>query len=57
MARSKVSLTIDEDVLAEARERVGPGRLSAYATEAIARRLQHERDVAPRASRDAGPTA
>lgn len=46
MARTKVSVTIDEDVLEEARERVGPGRLSAYATEAIARRLHHEREDA-----------
>jgi hypothetical protein len=40
---SKVSLSIEESVLAEARERVGRRELSAYVTEALRRQLQHDR--------------
>ena len=40
---SKVSLSIDEDVLAEARDRVGRRELSAYVSDALRRQLQHDR--------------
>lgn len=43
MSVAKVSLSIEEEVLAEARERVGPRELSAYVTEALRRQLQHDR--------------
>ena len=43
MAVSKVSLSIDETVLAEARERVGRRELSSYVTAALQRQLQHDR--------------
>ena len=43
MAVSKVSLSIEEDVLAEARSRAGRRELSAYVNEALARQLQHDR--------------
>ncbi len=43
MAVSKVSLSIDEVVLAEARERVGKRELSSYVTAALQRQLQHDR--------------
>lgn len=43
MAVSKVSLSIDEAVLAEARERVGKRELSSYVTAALQRQLQHDR--------------
>jgi Arc/MetJ family transcription regulator len=34
---------MDEDVLAEARERAGQGELSSYVNEAVRRQLQHDR--------------
>jgi len=43
VAVSKVSLSIDEDVLAEARSRAGRRELSAYVNEALLRQLQHDR--------------
>ena len=43
MAVSKVSLSIEEDVLAEARTRAGHRELSAYVNEALLRPLQHDR--------------
>ena len=43
MVVSKVSLSIDENVLAEARERVGRRQLSSYVTAALQRQLQHDR--------------
>jgi Arc/MetJ family transcription regulator len=43
MAVSKVSLSIDEDVLDEARERAGRRELSSYVSEALRRQLQHDR--------------
>ena len=43
MAVSKVSLSIEEDVLAEARSRAGRRELSAYVNEALLRQLQHDR--------------
>jgi hypothetical protein len=43
MAVSKVSLSIEEDVLAEARERAGRRELSSYVNEALRRQLQRDR--------------
>ncbi len=43
MAVSKVSLSIDEDVLAAARERAGRRELSSYVTDALRHRLQRDR--------------
>ena len=43
MTVSKVSLTIDEELLEEARQRVGRRGLSAYVSEALRRQLQHDR--------------
>lgn len=43
MAVSKVSLSIEEDVLDEARSRAGHRELSAYVNEALSRQLQHDR--------------
>lgn len=43
MAVSKVSLSIEEDVLAEARARAGRRELSSYVTDALRRQLQHDR--------------
>ena len=43
MTVSKVSLSIEEGVLAEARERAGRRELSAYVNEALQRQLQHDR--------------
>jgi Arc/MetJ family transcription regulator len=43
MAVSKVSLSIDEDVLSEARDRAGRRELSSYVTDALRRQLQHDR--------------
>jgi Arc/MetJ family transcription regulator len=40
---TKVSLSLDADVLAEARERVGRRELSAYVNEALRRKLAHDR--------------
>ena len=39
---SKVTLTIDEEVLAEARKFAGPRQLSAYVTDALAWRIERE---------------
>jgi hypothetical protein len=39
----KVTLSIDEEVLAEARDAAGPRQLSAYVTEAVRRQLHHDR--------------
>lgn len=38
-----MSLSIEEDVLAEARERAGRRELSSYVTGALRRQLQHDR--------------
>jgi Arc/MetJ family transcription regulator len=43
VAVAKVSLSIDEDVLDEARERAGRRELSSYVSEALRRQLQHDR--------------
>jgi len=41
-AFEKVSLTIETDVLHRVRDRVEPGRLSAYATLALRRQLERD---------------
>ncbi len=43
MPAAKVSLSIDADVLAEARARSGSRELSAYVTDAVRRQLQRDR--------------
>lgn len=43
MVVSKVSLSIDEEVLAEARDRAGRRELSSYVNEALRRQLQRDR--------------
>jgi Arc/MetJ family transcription regulator len=43
MTVGKVSLSIDEDVLAEARARAGRRELSSYVKEALRRQLQRDR--------------
>ncbi len=43
MAVGKVSLSIDEDLLAEARGRAGRRELSSYVNEALRRQLQRDR--------------
>lgn len=40
---SKVSLSIDEDVLVEARARAGRRELSSYVNDALRRQLQRDR--------------
>ncbi len=57
MAVSKVSLTIDENLLAEARNRVGRRELSSYVNEALRRLLAHDRlqDLLADMEAEAGP--
>ncbi|MDQ2706809.1 MAG: hypothetical protein M3Z25_03900 [Actinomycetota bacterium] len=42
MATAKVSMSLDADVLAEARERVGGRGVSAYVNEAVRRQLRRD---------------
>lgn len=57
MAVAKVSLSIDEDVLDEARERAGLRELSSYVTDALRRQLQHDRigDLLAEMDAESGP--
>ncbi|CAN5631316.1 hypothetical protein BH23ACT7_BH23ACT7_12550 [soil metagenome] len=57
MAVSKVSLSIDEDVLAEARDRAGRRELSSYVDAALRRQLQHDRlgDLLAEMEAESGP--
>lgn len=59
MAVSKVSLSIDEDVLDEARSRAGHRELSAYVNEALSRQLQHDRlgELLAEMETESGPIA
>ncbi|MFN8035982.1 MAG: hypothetical protein U0V73_08615 [Acidimicrobiia bacterium] len=41
--KDKVSLTLDGDLVADARRRSGPGGLSAYVNEALRLKLQRDR--------------
>ncbi len=43
MATEKVSLTLDEELVAEAREAVGVRGLSGYVNRALRHQLQHDR--------------
>jgi Arc/MetJ family transcription regulator len=43
MRAEKVSLTLDEELLAEARETVGTRKLSSYVNRALRNQLQHDR--------------
>jgi Arc/MetJ family transcription regulator len=43
MRAEKVSLTLDEELLAEAREVVGTRKLSSYVNQALRNQLQHDR--------------
>lgn len=43
MATEKVSLTLEGNVVAEARRRAGRGRLSAYVDSALRLKLRHDR--------------
>ena len=42
MATSRITVTIDDEVLAELRTQVGPGDVSAFVTEAIRNRLRKD---------------
>lgn len=43
MATEKVSVTLDEDLVSEARTAVGGGGLSSYINRALRHQLQHDR--------------
>ena len=57
MAASKVSLSIDTEVLAQARQRVGRRELSSYVTDALRRQLQHDRlgELLDKMNAESGP--
>ena len=59
MAVSKVSLSIEEDVLAEARSRAGRRELSAYVNVALLRQLRHDRlgELLAEMESESGPLA
>jgi Arc/MetJ family transcription regulator len=40
MAAARVTITIDEETLAELKERVGPGEVSAFVVEALRHKLR-----------------
>lgn len=42
MAATRITITVDEDVLNELKSRVGPGEVSAYVVEALRARLQRD---------------
>jgi Arc/MetJ family transcription regulator len=57
VAVAKVSLSIDEDVLDQARMRAGRRELSSYVTDAVRRQLQHDRlgELLAEMEAEAGP--
>ncbi|HEX3130024.1 MAG TPA: hypothetical protein VH394_22005 [Thermoanaerobaculia bacterium] len=57
MRTEKVSLTLDEALLAEAREVVGSRKLSSYVNNALRLQLQHDRlaDLLVELERENGP--
>jgi Arc/MetJ family transcription regulator len=57
MAVARVSLSLDEELLDEARSRVGRTELSAYVQQALARQLQHDRlgELLAEMDEEAGP--
>lgn len=40
MTTARVTITIDQDILAELKERVGPGEVSAFVVEALRHKLR-----------------
>jgi Arc/MetJ family transcription regulator len=42
MAATRITITVDEDVLQELKSRVGPGEVSAYVVEALRTRLRKD---------------
>lgn len=40
MAATRITVTVDEETLAELRERVGPGEVSAFVVEALRHKLR-----------------
>ena len=42
MAATRITITVDEDVLSELKSRVAPGEVSAYGVEALRARLQRD---------------
>jgi hypothetical protein len=42
MAATRITITVDEDVLDELKSRVGPGEVSSYVVEAIRARLRKD---------------
>ncbi len=57
MSVAKVSLSLDEEALDEARGRVGKRELSAYVSTALRRQLQHDRllDLLQSMDAESGP--
>lgn len=57
MAAEKVSLTLDQDLVSEAREVSGSRGLSSYVNRALGRQLQHDRlaGFLEELEREAGP--
>ena len=42
MAATRITITVDEDVLSELKSRVGPGEVSSYVVDALRARLQKD---------------
>ena len=42
MAATRITITVDEDVLAELKTRVGPGEVSSYVVDALRARLRKD---------------
>jgi len=59
MAVSKVSVSVDEEILAEVRERVGKREFSAYLASALRRQLQRDRirDLLDEMDDEVGPVS
>ena len=57
MAVAKVSLSVDEELLAEARERAGHRELSSYVNDALRRQVQRDRlaDLLAAMDAESGP--
>jgi len=57
MSIAKVSLSLDDDLVVAARQRVGGRGLSGYVNEALRRRLQHDRltELLTEMDAEAGP--
>ena len=52
MTTTKISLSLDEQLVAEARSRVGARELSSYVNRALEQQLQHDRVAALLAEMD-----